>query len=362
MIDFYSLNSFQRVTFIFLNLQVVIACVGLAGNVLTFCVYLRKRLRTFSFSLYMKVLCVTDSILLIHDFRYWAAFIGQADLTTTTDFFCTLSNYHPYFTAIISLWLLTCISADRLVTIMFPNRLKFIKSRYFQVALVAFITLFSMAIFIEMPLSYKLVLIPLGPVPNSTNDSFFNNVTNTTISNKIEFMKLCLLDPAVIRRISWINIAILVIVNVVLNNVINVLMIAHLHKSRKQVRTHHGHHTTNATERRDRKFAINSIGLNLTSTFCKLPFSIALLVTNLISMSYDEIQMFFNIMLFIINFDSSASFFVNMIANSVFAKELKTMIGLMMASISSLGTASNGSVNHLKSNENPHSNPNSHLH
>lgn len=283
MIEFQSLTSAQKVTYIFLNLQVVIACVGLTGNVLTFCVYARKRLRKFSFSLYMKVLCLTDSILLAHNFRYWFAFIVQADLTTTSTLLCTLADYHPYFTAIISLWLLTCISADRLVTIMFPNKLKFIKNKYFQVGLILFVTLYSLGIFIEMPLNYKLNLIPLGP---STINNY-SNLTNVTT----KFMKLCLLDLAVTRRISWINIANLVIVNVVLNNVINTLMIVYLYRSRKNVSSHAGsHHHHPNTERRDRKFAINSIGLNLTSTCCKLPFSVALLVTNLASMSYDEIQ------------------------------------------------------------------------
>lgn len=144
------------------------------------------------------------------------AFIAGANLDIVSSFFCKFDEYHPYIAAIVSLWLLTIISMDRLLAISCPNRFKFIKSTYFNVLVLASVTIYSCCIFIEMPLNYSIVSLPMG------------NNSNATI-------KLCLIDIQVTRRIAWMNIANLVTVNVILNNVLNVMMIIFLYRSRKKI-------------------------------------------------------------------------------------------------------------------------------
>ena len=133
LLNYYSLNYYQQLTYIFQNLQIVVAAIGIVGNVLNFVVFMRKRFSNFSFSFYSKIMVVTDIIVLLHSFRHWAAFMfddGNIDLVA--QFFCTIDEYQPYVTSFISLWLLSLISVDRLITIAYPNRFNVIKKKWFQ--------------------------------------------------------------------------------------------------------------------------------------------------------------------------------------------------------------------------------------
>lgn len=294
MLEYNSLSYLLKIAYIFQYLQIIVATIGIFGNVLTFLVYLRKRLRVYSFSLYIKTMTITDTIILLHSFRHWWAFIGQANLDLVAPFFCSFDEYQSYSATMISLSLLTLISLDRLITVAFPNRFKILKNLYFKIAMILSAVVYSLLLFIDMPLNYT--VRDIGP-------------RNSTI-------KLCLMDTEHNQRVSWINLANLLFINVFLNNVLNVFMVLALFKSRKKITRANDH-----TYKRDRRFAINSIGLNMVSTFCKLLFSVFLLVDNLIELDIIQIQLLFSVTLFFINIDSSASFFINMIVNSVFYEE-----------------------------------------
>lgn len=265
MLEYNSLPYLLKIAYIFQYLQIIVATIGIFGNVLTFLVYLRKRLRVYSFSLYIKTMTVTDTIILLHSFRHWSAFIGQANLDLVAPFFCSFDEYQSYSATMISLSLLTLISLDRLITVAFPNRFKILKNLYFKIAMILSAVIYSLLLLIDMPLNYT--VRDIGP-------------KNSTVY------------------------------------VLNVFMVLALFKSRKRLTRANDH-----TYKRDRRFAINSIGLNMVSTFCKLPFSVFLLVDILIELDIIQIQLLFNVTLFFINVDSSASFFINMIVNSVFYEE-----------------------------------------
>lgn len=293
-VDFNSLTYEGKVVFIFQNIQIVFSAIGLCSNVLTFCVYMRKRLRKYSFSLYMKVLVCTSSVGMIHTFRLWAANVMDANLDTVATFFCKFDSYQPYVCSNISLWLLTTISVDRLLTIACPNRFKFVKSVYFQIAVICVIAVICLLQFIDMPIYYQ--IIQVGPPFNPIN--------------------LCLLDGTTNSRVNWINFINLVVLNVFVNNILNVLMVLFINRSRKHIER-----GNNNTQKRDRRFAMNSIALNLTSSILKLPFSIALMVTNYLPMSIDQIKMIFLITVTIGNLELASSFYINMMVNTVFYNE-----------------------------------------
>lgn len=328
MIDFNSLTYFQKVNYIFLWLQLFVATAGFLSNALTFSVYMRKRMRKYSFSLYIKALAITDTVTLIHDFRHWLAFVFGANLDLVAPFFCAVDEYQPYTAALASICLLSLISLDRLITIAFPNRFKIRKSLLFQIALIFSVLVYASLTFIDMPLNTK--IITLGP-PNAT-------------------FQLCLLDVPHIQKVTWINLANLIFVNVLLNNTLSVLMIIVLYRSRKRLT-----HVNNHIHRRDRKFAFNAIGLNLMSTLCKLPIAVALFVSNLLQLELDEIQMLFNITLFIINIDSGASFFINLTVNSVFYDEFLVMFRLKKQA-NQISSTSGGTNKHVTATLNKNSN------
>jgi hypothetical protein len=290
-----SQTDLQKITYIFKYLHIILATIGISSNVLTFCVYSRERMKKYSFSLYIKVMACTDTIVLLHAFRHWASYVIDANIDLVSSFFCTINEYQPYVGATSSLGLITLISLDRLITIAFPNQFKILKSRYFQIGMVLTVLTYCLLVFVEIPLNYQLI-----SEQNSTQ---------------------CFLDTKHIKIVSIINLMNLLFFNILVNNVLNAFMIVVLFRSRQKLTR-----GSDNVYKRDRKFAFNAIGLNLMSTFSKMPITAALIAIPVFKLSPDEIEMMFAISVFAANIDSSASFFVNSIVNSVFYEEAMIML------------------------------------
>jgi hypothetical protein len=156
MVDYNSLTDLLKIAYIFQYLEICVAGVGIVGNFLTFIVFLRKRFRNSSFGFYIKVMAITDSIVLMHSFRHWAAFIVDWNIDIVWPFFCPIGEYQPYTCASISCWLLALIAFDRWISIAYPNRFVLFKKRWFQSLLVCVIILANLLYFIILPLNYHI--------------------------------------------------------------------------------------------------------------------------------------------------------------------------------------------------------------
>ena len=84
-----------------------------------------------------------------------------------------------------------------------------------------------------------------------------------------------------------------------------------------------------SVEMRDRKFAITSVGLNLTSFIVRLPFAIALLtcVYSGLWIPPEQLQMIFTIVVAFSILENADVFFVNLSFNSIFYAEFLDMFG-----------------------------------
>lgn len=139
MVNYSSLSDVLKVTYIFQYLEIWVAALGIVGNCLTFLVFLRKRFSENSFGFYIKFMTITDTIVLLHSFCHWAAFIVDWDIDLIWPFFCTTGEYQPKVCASISVWLLGLIAFDRWISTAYPNRFGLFKKRWFQSFLVCVI-------------------------------------------------------------------------------------------------------------------------------------------------------------------------------------------------------------------------------
>lgn len=320
MIDFYQLDTYGRIKFVFQNLQILIALVGICGSLLTFCVFSRARLRKYSYSFFSRAIAVSDIIVLIHSFRHWASNILEADIDLVNQFFCSIGEFQPYSATMTSLWLLTLMSLDRLTTIVYPNRFKLLKSRWTQFLLVSVVVVYSMLMSINLPLNFRLVTF------NYT--SIMVDSTNLT-----ETIHVCSISAEASNRHSWIVLGNIIIVNIFLNNVLNIRMIRYVFASRRNVAVFN--HQACKSSVRDRKFAISSIGLNFCCLIFKLPLTIGFLVLGYLKVDPDLFDMVFTICVTISTIDNCDSFFVNMIVNTSFHDEFVEMVGKWWGSFGS---------------------------
>lgn len=98
------------------------------------------------------------------------------------------------------------------------------------------------------------------------------------------------------------------------------------------MRRRESNNNENKKAARDRKFAINSIMLNVTCFILKMPLLITNIVMIYMEASPQLTQMVFTICVTIFIMDNSSPFFVNFIFNSLFYDEILVMCGLRKAS------------------------------
>ena len=304
MLDYNSLNYYQRLNYIFQCFQAVISVPGIIGNILIICIFLRKRLINYSYSFYSIVMACADIFPLLSGIRHWSALVVDANLDLVSPFFCAIGEYLPYVGGTISLWLLALISLDRFLTIVYPNRFKLLKKRHFQAIMALILIAYSLLAHIQLPLYYT-----LEPTSNETNSTLVCSIPqNVSATHSIIFM------------------ANTFAVVIVINNFLSGKMVWYLISTRKKIAVSlkHKHHSYSTVK--DHKFALSSIGLNICCIICKLPLSLGLLVTYNMTLDPDLMQLLFTIFVLIYTIDNGAAFFINITVNSIFYEEFLIMI------------------------------------
>lgn len=213
MTDFESLSKYSKITYISQNVGILIASIGIPLNIVTFIVFSRRRFDSYAFSFYMRVSCVTDTIVLAHTFRHWANYVLDANVDIVADFFCKLCEYGLlYVNGSVSVWLLGMIALDRLVTIAFPFKFAFFKKRWFQISTIVGIYLFSLCLYVSVPIMSVLEV-----------DYEVNNESNSS-----EVVRSCVIVRNGEDIVYWINMANLVLVTFFINNILTGIMIVYI--------------------------------------------------------------------------------------------------------------------------------------
>ncbi|XP_029646118.1 uncharacterized protein LOC115219957 [Octopus sinensis] len=103
----------------------VVLTFGLIGNILVFIVMQRPALRKQSFSRYLSLLAICDSLSLIIRALFWINLLStilksEIIITFRTDFLCGFSEYFMTANHVICSWLLVCITCERIIVTAFP--------------------------------------------------------------------------------------------------------------------------------------------------------------------------------------------------------------------------------------------------
>ncbi|CAH1781136.1 unnamed protein product [Owenia fusiformis] len=108
---------------LFQYLSPVVLIVGVVFNILNFVVLTCTNMRKTSASLYLAVLAICDNInLLMTLTNHWLIQLFNIEYRKTNDALCRISLFLAYFLAHLSAWLLVAVTAERVVTVMFPMR------------------------------------------------------------------------------------------------------------------------------------------------------------------------------------------------------------------------------------------------
>ena len=333
MLNYSNLNIYQQVTYIFQCIQLIVSVIGIIGNILEFIVFSRPNLKKHAYSFYCRVMAIIDIGVLVFSLKNWASYVLEANLDIVSPFFCSISQLVIYTLVGQSILTLTFITADRMLTIVYSNRITFLKKRWFQ-WLIIFIGIVYNVLINLMPLiNIRLVEIDLG-------------------TNSSQTIKLCFLEPQIIVNQTWIHLANFFFLNILVNNILNVKIIWFIVSSRRKMARNSSNlsHSTN----RDRKFAITSIGLNLTCMILKLPLTISMLIINTTVFSLDQITEIQTIVITIGILDNCFSFLINFFVNSIFHDEFLALIGIRKQNVVSAPTPKNAPINSVSSKNRPY--------
>ena len=306
MVDYQSMSYYQKLTFIFSNIQFVVAIIGIIGGILNICVFSRNAVKSFSFSFYMKAMSCCDIITLIHSIRYWIAFVLGLNLDTVSTFFFKIGIYQPYVASCVALWLINVISLDRLATVVYSNNQKFqiFKKKWFKVSILLILIVCSLLLNIIQPLKNEIISIPYSTI------------------------QICIMSPDSTAITSYIVLVNTMVSIIIVNPLLNIKIIVYVFQTRKKVSANMNSFVRTSTAVKDRRFVINAVAINSSCFIFKIGFMICMFVITYGSIKSDLVQLLFTIGFTLSIIDNALTFFINLIVNPTFYDEFLCMIRL----------------------------------
>lgn len=120
---------------------------GSFGNILSIVVLLRPRFRKWASTVYLIGLSVADlSVLYIGLLRQWVRYTFDEDIRDSSVFFCKVHWWLIYVAADCSVWILTAITAERLVSTLCPYKSKQVCTKRISVVTIVAVVVCSLLI------------------------------------------------------------------------------------------------------------------------------------------------------------------------------------------------------------------------
>ena len=117
------MKNFQNFIII---LYPIVFTLGTCGNVLSFLVFSGKKFKHTIFETYFRMISLTDTLTLVLsviDFLCYYKY--EIDLFSVSEFSCKFISYVFYAIPACSVWLTVMISYDRMLSVLYSNKLKF---------------------------------------------------------------------------------------------------------------------------------------------------------------------------------------------------------------------------------------------
>jgi len=218
----------------------------------------------------------------------------EYDPTIFSSIACKAWNSFSYGLDALSPWSLVYISVEKYISIAFPSKRYIFKRKNTQIIFIIVLILFNIIYHINVPFSYDIIV-----VDNNTYCGFVNDEWQSVIS----FMDLanCALIPFLLMLFF------------------SILLIRAIFKSRRRI-----HLNNSAREKKrlkkDIKFAISSLLMNLLFVILHLPFSSVIFLT-----FYDNYDLF-NIFYYIYYISYGINFYIIFFTNSLFRTEFFSIL------------------------------------
>jgi hypothetical protein len=288
----------------------VVVIVGTVANVLAFIVFSRKRFQNTVFSTYFRVLLIIDTIGLVYlTLGKFLNFEFNINLRNLHIVLCKLTMPIAYSIPPISAYITVMISFDRWLTIAKPTVLLIRKNKIFQVLICV-------------------AIIVINFLYNG--QLFFSYFENDSSSNSSS--KYCLVvDYEALSTMDLINSTILPFFLMLLFTLLTIKAVFQASKVIRQsiarpVSVNSNTSTrNNSLKRRDIKFAITSISLNVIFLILNAPFTIYSFLADYVLDPSQITWISIIVLLFLTYCNHAIVFFINISINRQFREELYSL-------------------------------------
>ena len=279
-------------------LYLTVCIIGFTANKLTWFVFSRKKFQNTIFSTYFRALCLFNSLTILFRIDTFLDAFDLKNIKSYSSFSCHSYYYFIYVIPDLSNWTAVVISIDRMISILSPNQYSFRKKKKFQLFII-------------------LILILINLVLN-TSTIFLIDFINTNSSNQTNDY-ICNNEGV---TLDLIDIIYSVLIPFTLMIMFNTIIIKKIHDSRTK-----SHNSSSSIKKKDIKFAITSITLNILFFVLLFPFTFFFIIVSIIQMSEDETyNILYNILSLIFYSYYGSVFFSTYASNSLFRKEFHDLI------------------------------------
>jgi hypothetical protein len=282
----------------------LISSIGLVVNIIGFIVFSGKNFQNTVFSVYFRFMLIIDTLGLLIPINRVFEYNLSINFRYLSNFSCKLRMMYTNVVHPISGWILVVISIDRFLSICYPMRFSIRKNKWFQILVINVVLILNL-IFYSLFLTYDLDI--KRKIINSTNNQTKQSYSISCESNMEQLILFMDLFEASLIPFSLM----------ILFSSLSIRKIFITRKSTYQKKA----------RQKDIRFAIVSIGLDITFLILTLPHYLFFLVTRFSKITNPFLFDFFNsikFFLYYLNFISV--FFTNFLVNSMFRNNLLTLM------------------------------------
>jgi hypothetical protein len=242
----------------------IIIVFGFTGNLLGLIIISKKALNKMGPHSVFICMFAMDFIYFPLIFHPYLAYAFDINVTAMSNEACKLYWYARYSMAIISPMMNVYISVERWISITFPSKRLVLLKRNVQIIYICVVIVVNLAFATQVAIGFELQNVVIEtPIVNSSEHT-------ERIVYYCDFKSLYWQDVA-----GFIDISIRVIVPVGLMVVFSVLLCVSIYKSRNRISSSH---TGNATLRKDVRFSLVCMSLNVFYIVFSLPVSVVVLL------------------------------------------------------------------------------------
>jgi len=190
----------------------VIVLMGTVGNTLSFCVLVRRRMRSTPMYFYLTLLAIADTfVLYVSAFKVWIRAVTRFEVLHVSIVGCKLFMFILLCSFYMSAWLVVLVTLDRFLVIWFPFRgyllMRIRRARVTAAILAVIVAVYNVHVFWTMSLyEYE-----SSPTCDAAEDNFF-------MMHIFEYLKLVSYCVVPFVIVITLNVAILVRINKVYTN------------------------------------------------------------------------------------------------------------------------------------------------